>query len=304
MPDQTEPDQTERDQTERDQTGHHGGPMTRTPAVHEVNREAQESRALVELKHRARAMWAAGDYPSIAERELWPLGERIIACVGVRPGEHVLDVACGSGNAAIRAAQAGGHAVGLDLTPELFHAGRRAAADAGAEVEWVEGDAEELPFDDATFDVLVSVLGAMFAPRHRVAAAELARVLRPGGRLALICWTPESGMGDVFAALARYLPAPPLFASPPILWGREEHVRSLFADAAVDLEFEHGEAHFPPFASAEDDLEYRLNRFGPLMAARAVAEADGRWPELHRDLLALHQGLTSAEYLLTVGHKH
>ena len=284
-------------------TGHVGGPIGRTPGVGETRRHAEDSYALAQLKQRARTTWAAGDYPSIAERELWPLGEEIVRCVGVQPGENVLDVACGSGNAAIRAAHSGAHSVGLDLTPELFAAGRRAAAAAGVEVEWVEGDAEALPLDDATFDVVVSVLGVMFAPRHRVAAAELARVLRPGGRLALLCWTPDRAIGRVFTTLARYLPELPPFASPPLLWGQEEHLRSLFADAGVDLRSERGTAHFPPFATAGDDLEYRLARFGPLMAARSVATAAGRWPDLHRELLALHEGLTSAEYLLTLGCK-
>ncbi len=277
--------------------------MARTPVVRETRRQAEESHAVAELKRQTRATWAAGDYHSIAERELWPLGDQIISRVDVRPEDDVLDVACGTGNAAIRAAQAGAHSVGVDLTPELFDAGRRAAADAAVEVEWVEGDAEALPFDDASFDVVVSVLGVIFAPRQRVAATELARVLRPGGRLAILCWTPESSIGRVFATLARYLPEPPPFAAPPLLWGSEEHLRSLFTEASVELEFERGTAHFPPFATAEDDLEYRLTRFGPLMAARTVATATGRWPDLQRELLALHEGLSSAEYLLTLGRK-
>lgn len=277
--------------------------MARTPVVRETHRRAEESYALAELKQRAREVWAAGDYPSIAERELWPLGEQVVSRVGVQPGDKVLDVACGSGNAAIRAAQAGAHCIGLDLTPELFDAGRDAAAACGVEVEWVEGDAEALPFDDASFDVVVSVLGAMFAPRHRIAATELARVLRPGGRLAFLAWTPDSTIGSVFATLARYLPEPPAFASPPLLWGSEEHVWSLFSHADIDLEFERGSAHFPPFATAEEDLEYRLTRFGPLMAARAIATAAGRWPDLERELLDLHEGLISSDYLLTLGRK-
>ncbi len=277
--------------------------MARTPVVRETGRQAEESYALAELKRRARATWAAGDYHSIAARELWPLGAQIVSRVDVRPQDDVLDVACGTGNAAIRAAQAGAHCVGVDLTPELFDAGRRAAADAAVEVEWVEGDAEALPFDEASFDVVVSVLGVMFAPRQRVAATELARVLRPGGRLALLCWTPESSIGRVFATLARYLPEPPPFAAPPLLWGSEEHLRSLFTGAGVELEFERGTAHFPPFATAEEDLTYHLTRFGPLMAAHTVATATGRWTHLQRELLALHEGLTSAEYLLTLGRK-
>ncbi|HEU5417683.1 MAG TPA: class I SAM-dependent methyltransferase [Streptosporangiaceae bacterium] len=287
-----------------DHTGQAGKPASGTPAVRETRRQARQPGDLAEFKRRARAGWAAGDYASIAERELWPLCQRIVARAAVRPGEEVLDVGCGTGNAAIRAAQAGARAVGVDPTPELFGAGRRLAAGAGVEVEWIEGDAEALPFADGTFDVVVSVLGVMFAPRHQAAADELVRVLRPGGRLALICcWTPGSAISRVFGTIARYLPPPPPSAAPPVLWGSEDHVRSLFAGTPIDIEFEHGTAEFPPFESAEADLEYRLARFGPLMQARALTEADGRWPALRAELLALHEGLTAAGYLVMLGRK-
>ena len=128
---------------------------------------------LDQMKQGARATWAAGDYPAIAQRQLWPIGERIVRRIGVAPGDDVLDVACGTGNAALRAAQAGGRVVGVDLTPELLEVGRRLAGEAGVEIEFLEGDAEALPVADASFDVVVSVMGCMFAPRHRVAAAEL-----------------------------------------------------------------------------------------------------------------------------------
>jgi SAM-dependent methyltransferase len=266
--------------------------------------EPAQADVLARLKHAARTSWALGDYAAVAERELWPLGERIITRAGVRPGEDVLDVACGTGNAAIRAAQVGGRVVGLDLTPELFPAGKRLAAEAGVEVEWVEGDAEALPFDDASFDVVMSVLGVMFAPRHQVAAHELARVLRPGGRLIVCNWAQDSAISRLFGTVARYLPRLPSFASPPGLWGAEEHVRSLFADSPVTLAFEDGVHEFPPFDSAEANIEFHLTRFGPLMAARALTEADGRWPALYTDLLTLHHGLVGGEYLVVAGHKH
>src|SRR6266568_4270207 len=158
---------------------------------------------LAKLKQGARATWAAGDFPAIAKLTLWEVGPRIVGAVGVAPGEDVLDVACGTGNAALRAAQAGGRVVGVDLTPELFDAGRRLAADAGVEVEWVHGDAEELPFEDQSFDIVLSTFGVMFAPRHAVAAAELTRVLRPGGRIGLCAWTPEGIQGEFFRALGK-----------------------------------------------------------------------------------------------------
>ena len=135
---------------------------------------------LDQIKQGARAVWAAGDYPAIAQRQLWPVGARVVRRVAVAPGEDVLDVACGTGNAALRAAAAGGRVVGLDLTPKLLEAGRELAAEAHVEIEWVEGDAEALPVADESFDVAISVFGCMFAPRHRIAAAELARVAAAG----------------------------------------------------------------------------------------------------------------------------
>ena len=260
-----------------------------------------EDPLLHELKRRARTMWAAGDYAEIAARELWPLGERIVERVAVREGDDVLDVACGTGNAAIRAAAAGGRVVALDLTPELLAAGRAAAAAAGASLDWTEGDAEALPFPDGSYDVVLSVLGVMFAPRHRVAARELARMLRPDGRLALCSWAVDSPLAGVFRAVARYLPPAPGFASPPWLWGSEEHVRSLFDGTGVELEFERGVADLPPFDSAEQNVEYHSRTLGPLIAVRALTEADGRWPALRSELVELHDGLVSSEYLLALG---
>jgi SAM-dependent methyltransferase len=266
-------------------------------------REPAQADVLAGLKQAARETWALGDYAAVAERELWPLGGRVVARAGIRPGEDVLDVGCGTGNAAIRAARAGGRVVGLDLTPELFETGRRLAAEAGVDVDWVEGDAEALPFEDASFDVAVSVLGVMFAPRHRVAADELVRVLRPGGRLVLCAWAHDSAMSRLFGAVARYLPPPPPLAAPPARWGAEDHVRELFAGAPVDLEFERGVHEFPPFGSAEAAVEFHTTRFGPLMAARALTAADGRWPALCAELLRLHEALAASEYLLVLGAK-
>ena len=138
-------------------------------------------------------------------------------------------MACGTGNAAIRAAEAGGRVVGVDLTPALLEEGRRLADAGSVQVEWVEGDAEELPLPDESFDVVLSTFGCMFAPRHRVTALELARVLRPGGRLAVTAWTPDGAMGEFFRTVGGFLPPPPPVAEPPTLWGDEGYVRELFA---------------------------------------------------------------------------
>jgi SAM-dependent methyltransferase len=259
---------------------------------------------LDQMKQGARATWAAGDYPAIAQMQLWPIGERVVRRVGIMPGEDVLDVACGTGNAAIRAAQAGGRVVGVDLTPELLAEGRRLATEAGVEVEFVEGDAEALPIPDASFDVVVSVFGAMFAPRHRVTAAELARVLRPGGRLCVTGWAPDGEIGKLFRMLGGHLPPPPAIAEPPLLWGTEEHVRALFEGAGVELQFERGFAEPAEFDSVEEEVAFSVANFGPLVMARRMLEPQGRWEALLADLKrATEDRRGPAEYLVTLGRK-
>src|SRR5262249_28104880 len=192
---------------------------------------------LAAIKQGARATWAAGDYPAIARKQLWEMGPRVVAAARIRPGEDVLDVACGTGNVAIRAAQAGANVTGLDLTPALFDEGRALAADAQVTVDWVRGDAEDLPFPEASFDVVASSFGCMFAPRHQVTADELARVLRPGGRLVVTGWAPDGAMGTFFRTVGPYLPPPPPLAEPPILWGDEDHLRGLVAASGIEVRF-------------------------------------------------------------------
>src|SRR5712691_4097298 len=258
---------------------------------------------LAELKQGARATWAAGDFPAIAQRELWGVGPRIVDAVGIRPGEDVLDVACGTGNAALRAAQAGGRVVGVDLTPELFDAGRRLAADAEVEIEWVQGDAEELPFEDESFDVVVSTFGCMFAPRHKITALELARVLRPGGRLGIASWTPEGATGMFFKAVGAYLPPPSPLAEPPLLWGTEAHVEALFEGTGIELEFARDFVTAAEFESTDAAVEFTTTKFGPLIMARQFNEASGRWPELRAALVTLYERDDPQEYLVTIGRK-
>ena len=148
----------------------------------------------------------------------------------------MLDVGAGSGNAAIPAAEAGAIVIASDLTPELFDAGRRIAAERGVELEWAEADAEAMPFADDGFDVVMSSVGVMFAPHHQAAADELIRVCRPGGTIGLINWTPQGFIGNLFATMKPYAPPPPPGASPAPLWGDEDHVRELFGDRVTDLE--------------------------------------------------------------------
>ena len=169
---------------------------------------------LSEQKQQARKMWAGGEYAEIAEK-IADAGRTTVAAAEIGGGDKVLDVACGTGNATIPAAQTGAEVTGLDLTPRLLDQGRSAAAEAGVEIDWIEGDAEQLPFDDESFDAVISVFGCMFAPDHRRAAGEIARVLRPGGRMAICCLDPGRQHRPLFradgrphAAAARGLPAP------------------------------------------------------------------------------------------------
>jgi SAM-dependent methyltransferase len=234
-----------------------------------------------EFKQRQRAMWAAGDYATLAEH-IEHVGERVVARAGVDEGMDVLDVACGTGNAALPAARAGARVTGLDLTPELLEAGRRKASAEGIEIEWVEGDAEALPFADESFDRVFSTFGHMFAPRHRQTADEMLRVARPGGAIGICCWTPEGTVGDVFRASAPYQPPPPDYASFPLLWGTEDHVRTMFGSAATDFEFERHSATIE-WDSSEGFLDYFIDRFGPLVTARQMLGE--RFAELRSDLL-------------------
>ncbi len=261
-------------------------------------------------KQQARTTWATGDYPAIAE-QIAGVGRWIVERVGVAAGDEVLDVACGDGNAAIPAASAGARVTGLDLTPELLEAGRRRSAEAGVELEWVEGDAEALPFADESFDVVLSVFGAMFAPRHRVAAEEIARVLRPGGRAGICSWTPDGLIGQFFRVVGGYAAPPPDFAEPPPLWGTEGHVRDLFEGTGIELEFERAVVRFR-FDSVADAVNEYGTKFGPVLMVRGALDSDGGWEPLRDDLTAFFERWNAAtdgtyvsdgEYLAVLGRK-
>src|SRR5687767_544474 len=164
--------------------------------IEEIGGRMATNRAIAtepERDHKAteRAMWALGDYHRFAKETVWELGPVLVEACGIAAGQRVLDVAAGTGNVAIRAAEAGAEVVASDLTPENFEAGHREARARGVEPEWIEADAEALPFDDGAFDVVTSSLGAMFAPDHQRVADELLRVCRPGGTIGLLAFTPE-----------------------------------------------------------------------------------------------------------------
>lgn len=241
----------------------------------------------------------------------WEVGARIVERVGVSPGDRVLDVACGTGNAAIRAAMAGAHVVGIDLTPELFDAGRALAAEVGVEIEWVEGDVEAMPVEDESFDVVLSTFGCMFAPRHEVAARELVRVLRPNGRMGLCSWTPDSSLAALMRSMFRYLPPEPDFSQPPPQWGSVDHVQALFEETGITLQFERKEVQFRS-PSVDEALQIYETKWGPFIRARELLSPQGLWPALRAELAAvLEQRNTSrgadliypGEYLVVLGKK-
>jgi SAM-dependent methyltransferase len=262
------------------------------------------------FKQAQRRVWSSGDYPDIA-RLIESAAEHLVAQADVEEGHEVLDVATGSGNVAIVAAQRGAQVTGLDITPELFDAARRRAAGAGVEIEWVEGDAEELPYPDGSFDRVLSAFGTMFAPRHQVAADELLRVCRPGGTVAVAAWTPEGLNGRMFRTVASYMPPPPPELKPPALWGDEAHMRGLMERPGVALEFDRGHATFA-FPSVEEWLAYGEERLGPIVMARAALEPQGRYDALRADMEQLYSESNTArdgslrceaEYLVTVARK-
>jgi len=226
------------------------------------------------LKQKHRAMWASGDYPALADEMLLELGAILVEACGVRSRHRVLDVAAGSGNAAIPAAMMGAKVVASDLTPELFEAGRREAGNRGVSLEWKEADAEALPFDDAAFDVVMSCLGAMFAPRHQAAADEILRVCKPGGNIGLLSWTPEGFVGRMFATMKPFAPPPPPGAQPAPLWGSEEHVRELLGDRVTDVTVRKQALAVRSFHQPGDFVRYFKSHYGPTIAVYKYIGAD------------------------------
>jgi SAM-dependent methyltransferase len=227
-----------------------------------------------------KTMWGSGNYAAVAEK-ISQAGEVVIERSGLEPGMDLLDVACGTGNATIPAARAGARATGLDFSPELLEIARERASDAMVEVEWIEGDAQELPFEKASFDRVISTFGHMFAPDHRRTADEMLRVCRPGGTIAVACWTPEGSIGRMFRTVAELVPPPP-GGTPPLLWGTEEHQRELLGDG----EFERHEIEWQD-ESVESYARFMLESFGPLLNARELlAEREGELDEAFSAYLA------------------
>ncbi len=259
-------------------------------------------------------MWGTGNYAAVAER-IGQAGEDVVERGRVEPGLDVLDVACGTGNATIPAARAGARVTGLDFSPDLLAIARERCADAMVEIDFVEGDAQELPFEDASFDRVISTFGHMFAPDHERTAAEMRRVLRPDGVIAFACWTPEGSIGRMFRAVSELVPPPP-GGQPPLLWGTEEHVRELLGDAGpgqaaggargAAMTFERREIEWED-ESVENYSRFMLESFGPLLNARELLgeredELDAAFSEYLRQENLNDDGTLRfrGEYLLAV----
>lgn len=262
------------------------------------------------FKQGQKTMWTAGDYGQVAER-IVPVGGWLAERAGAGPGIELLDVATGTGNVSIPAALAGARVTGLDLTPKLLEEQRARASAAGVEIELVEGDAEELPFADGSFDRVTSCFGVMFAPRQQLATAELVRVTRAGGEVLVAAWTPESIVGRLFGLTAAYMPPPPPGFQPPVTWGVEQHVRELFAQTGAELELERRSVTFEG-ESVQAWIDRDEQILGPALLTKAALEQQGRYEEMRRQAIELHEQANlardgsfrcEAEYLVTVARK-
>jgi len=253
-------------------------------------------------RERNRAVWESGDWDEVAQY-IAVAGPRLLDRIGeVGPGVRLLDVGTGSGGSvAIPAAQRGAEVVGADVTDAWFPAARRRAEEAGVDVEWVVGDAVQLPFESGSFDIVTSTFGHMFAPDQQEAARELVRVCRPGGTIGLCCWTAEGNSGRLFASIGALMPPPPEGFRPAVLWGSEPHVRELLEPLGVTLDMRRTTLTIA-FDSPEEQEEHYGANFGPIVTAKAVIGED-QWPVARDRLLAFlaeinerDDGTMSAEY--------
>lgn len=236
---------------------------------------------LKELKERLRATWEAGDYGVVAEN-LQTSAEQFLARIPIERGSRVLDVACGTGQVAFPAFDAGAHVTGIDIVPDLIQQACNRAAVENKAIRFDVGDAEDLPYQDGEFDLVITLIGAMFAPRPDVAASELVRVTRPGGRIVMGNWTVEGFIGQMFKTVSKYVPPSPLM-EPPIKWGQEEVVKERLRHGIARLELTRRMYHFYYPFSPYNVVEYYRKYFGPINRAFAILDQEGR-TKLHRDL--------------------
>ncbi len=239
--------------------------------------------ALEAMRSRAREMWSAGHYPTIAER-LQPASVELVDAAQVWGGDRVLDIGVGSGNTSVELALRGGDVTGIDLTDAWFDDARTAAKAVGVELDLHVGDAEDLPFDDASFDVVASCFAHMFAPRPHVVAAEMARVLRPGGTLAVAVW--DRNGEPAFDVLKTFLPESPAGIGSPTEWGDPDELRARFHPAGFKIDRVDKHDLYWEFADRDAMMEWLLTASGPWMALRDALEASGTWDKARAALVA------------------
>ena len=262
----------------------------------------------LESKHRA--LWALGDYTTVATELVSPLGPVLVEASGIGAGDRVLDVAAGAGNAAIPAALAGANVIASDLVPELLERGGALAEARGVDLQWLEANAEALPFDDDEFDAVLSCVGVMFAPHHQRAADELVRVCRPGGTIGLISWTPEGFIGQMFATMKPYVAAPPPGLQPPPKWGSARYVRGLLGDGITDFTAQRRALRVDRFADGVSFRDFFKAHYGPTISAyRGIAGEPDRTAALDAELAELGDRYLAGsstmewEYLLVTARK-
>lgn len=250
--------------------------------------DAPDFQAITQIQQ---GIWSKGDFAMVAAL-VYNASESLAEDLEIVPDERVLDVACGSGNGAISAARRSwGGTVGADYVPALLERGRERAAAERLEVEFVEADAQDLPFDDASFEVTMSIFGAMFAPDQPQTAAELLRVTKPGGRIGMANWTPGGAVGQMFQTISKHAPPPPGVES-PLRWGTEDRVRELFGDRVSEIRFERRISR-QPFRSAKHYIEFFRKYFGPTQMAYERVGSEGE-QALTDDLLAFLNGANTA----------
>jgi SAM-dependent methyltransferase len=261
-----------------------------------------------ESKHRA--LWALGDYTTVATEVVAPLGPVLVQASGIGAGDRVLDVAAGAGNVAIPAAAAGADVIASDLCPQLLERGQALASAAGVSLRWLVANAEALPCDSDEFDAVLSCVGVMFVPHHQSAADELVRVCRPGGVIGLISWMPEGFIGQMFATMKPFVAAPPPGVQPAPMWGNAAHVRALLADRISDFTAQRRMLRVDRFADGAAFRDYFKANYGPTIAAyRGIADEPDRVDALDARLAELGDRYLAGssamewEYLLVTARK-
>jgi SAM-dependent methyltransferase len=246
---------------------------------------------LANIKGRQQKAWSSGDYGKVGVT-LLIMAEQLVEAADLQPGHKVLDVASGNGNAALAAARRFGEVTALDYVPMLLEEGRKRAEAEGLAIDFVEGDAENLPFEDGSFDVVLSTLGIMFAPDQQKAAEELLRVVRPGGTIGLASWAPDSYVGDLFRTIGKYVPPPPGL-KPPFRWGTEEGLGELLGEGVASVQTNRRSLVWR-FRSARHHVEFMLEYYGPLNRAFGTLDEE-KQKAFEDDLISLVERYNRSE---------